>query len=280
MTDAPHTRTTPDSALQPLAPGELIRIGNDMLTVDIAPAAGGRIAQITHDGREWLVGHDDAHAAMIAWGCYPMLPWAGRIRHGRFQFGGRDYSLPPNLGEHAIHGVGFGMPWQVERHSSLCVELALQLPHDTRWPFGGMAHHRIEVEAPERLKMQLRLTAGENAMPVTIGWHPWFRKPDRFQFSPDRVYPRDAEGIATLPLGAPPPQPWDDSFINDTPIHLHRGGRMLQLTSSCNHWVVFDAPAHATCVEPQSGPPDAFNIAPVRLQDGQSCTAWYVLEWS
>lgn len=269
-----------DSAQQTLAPGDLIRVGNDMLTVEIAPAAGGRIAQITCDGSKWLVEHNDEHAAMIAWGCYPMLPWAGRLRHGCFQFQGREYTLLPNLGEHAIHGVGLGMPWHVEQHAPRCVELSLQLPRDARWPFGGYARHRIEVGADRRLRMQLQVTAGEQAMPVVIGWHPWFRKPDTLRFSPDRVYPRDAEGIATLPLDAPPPRPWDDCFINDTPIDLQRGDQTLQLTSSCNHWVVFDALEHATCIEPQSGPPDAFNIAPLCLEAGQTCAAWYVMEWS
>lgn len=280
MTGEPHRHATSDGALQPLAPGELTRIGRGALTVDIASRAGGRIAQITHEGTDWLVGHADDHAAMIAWGCYPMVPWAGRVRHGRFAFRGQDCRLPPNLGEHAIHGVGFGMPWTVERKSPVCAELSLQLPEDARWPFGGTVRHRIEVETPGRLKMELSVTADTHAMPVMLGWHPWFRKPDWIRFSPEKMYPRDAEGMATLPLIPPSPGPWDDCFVNDRPVDIHRAGRMLQLTSNCRHWVVYDAAVHATCVEPQSGPPDAFNLAPVDLEMGQSCTVWFSLEWS
>jgi aldose 1-epimerase len=36
----------------------------------------------------------------------------------------------------------------------------------------------------------------------------------------------------------------------------------VRVESECDHWVVFDVPAEATCVEPQSGPPDAFNLTP------------------
>jgi aldose 1-epimerase len=269
-----------DDALHPLAPGPLIRIAHGDLAVDIAPAAGGRIAQIAFEQHEWLVGYDERNQAMIAWGSYPMLPWAGRIRHGRFAFDGHSYQLPLNLGEHAIHGVGFGMPWMIDEQSVTHAVLSLQLPEDERWPFGGTAHQRIEV-SHRQLRMTLTLTAGRHPMPATIGWHPWYRKPGQLSFHPSHYYPRDHQGIAHFPLAAPPSGPWDDCFINDQPVVLHSHGQHLRLTSDCNHWVVYDETAHATCVEPQSGPPDAFNLAPaLRVPAGSSISAWYLLEWA
>lgn len=269
-----------DAAQRPLAPGPLLRIGNEALTVDVAPQAGGRIAQIARDGVEWLVGHGDDNAAAIAWGCYPMLPWAGRIRRGEFAFQGQRYRIPPNLGAHAVHGVGFVLRWRVEAQSPAHVELSLQLPADESWPFGGAARQRIEVEGGA-LKLKLSLIAGDRAMPKPVlGWHPWFRKPVRLEFAPKAVYPRDAEGIATLPLAAPPPGPWDDCFVNDGPVILHREDQRLCLTSGCDHWVVYDQPAHATCIEPQSGPPDAFNLELMVLEAGQGVSAWFRFDWS
>lgn len=272
-----HREVPPDTALAPTAHGPLIGIACGTLAVDIAPAAGGRIAQIRRDGVEHLVGHDDA-PAMITWGSYPMVPWAGRIRRGRFDFQGRAYRLPINLGEHAIHGVGFAMPWQVDAHSSRHAELSLPLPQDERWPFGGVARQRFEV-GDDRLEMTLSVTAGAQAMPVSLGWHPWFCKPDRIEFAPTAYYPRDDDGMATLALAPPPPGPWDDCFINDAPVLIHRAGQRIRLTSDCTHWVVYDEPDHATCIEPQSGPPDAFNLAPVTLSPGESLQAWFLMEW-
>lgn len=265
-------------AMAPLAPGPLIRIGHRTLRVDIAPQAGGRIAQIARDGVDHLVGHGEGTAAMIAWGSYPMVPWAGRIRHGRFVFDGADHRLSANLGGHAIHGLGFGLPWRVEAHAATHAELSLALPEDARWPFGGTARQRIEVDE-DRLRMTLEVQAGEQAMPAAIGWHPWFRKPDAVEFAPEAVYPRDAEGIAVRPLAPPPPGPWDDCFVNERPVVLRYGATRLRLTSDCTHWVVYDETAHATCVEPQTGPPDAFNLAPAVLRPGQALRAWYLLEW-
>ena len=264
--------------MAPLAPGPLITITHGVLRVTIAPQAGGRIAQIQHDGVDHLIGYDKNTAAMIAWGSYPMVPWAGRIRHGRFEFRGHAYQLPLNLAPHAIHGVAFALPWSVQKHEAGVVELALALPEDESWPFGGTAHQRI-VAGDDRLEMTLSVRAGQSAMPVVVGWHPWFRKPERFHFSPSRIYPRDDEGIATLPLADPPPGPWDDCFINHDVVTLQLAGQRLRLSSDCLHWVVYDATTFATCIEPQSGPPDAFNLEPTMVSPGASFQRQFLIEW-
>ncbi len=269
-----------DLALQPLAPGPLLRIGNARLRVDVAPQAGGRIAQVAFDGMDWLSSHRGDNAAAIAWGSYPMLPWSGRVRHGKFAFDGIERQLPPGLGGHAIHGIGYIAPWRIDAHSDTHLALSLPLPEDERWPFGGTAQQRIEVRG-DALHLALSVTAGERAMPQpVIGWHPWFLKPERLDFHPRGMYPRDAEGIAVLPLSAPTPEPWDDCFVNHDAALLERGGQTLRLSSGCEHWVVYDAPAATTCVEPQSGPPDAFNLLPsLRLEPRQTHAAWFTLEW-
>lgn len=270
----------PDGAERPLPPGPLLRIGHGGLQLEVAPEAGGRIAQIRVDGEPWLVGPDDGHPGAIAWGCYPMLPWAGRIRDGAFAFRGRRHRLPANLGPHAIHGVGFVLRWRIEAHADDRVELALALPRDARWPFGGQARQAIEARR-DGLHLRLSLQADDRDMPQPVlGWHPWFRKPDRLDFRPERVYPRDAQGIAALPTQAPPAGPWDDCFVSHEPVVLERGGRRLRLASGCDHWVVYDQPAHATCVEPQSGPPDVFNLAPATLASGQALEVWFHLDWT
>jgi hypothetical protein len=114
--------------MAPLAPGPLSVISHGALRVTIAAQAGGRIAQIEHGGvRSPESATARQPAAMIAWGCYPMVPWAGRIRRGRFEFGGREYQLPLNLDPHAIHGLGFAMPWSVSRHETSIAELTLRV---------------------------------------------------------------------------------------------------------------------------------------------------------
>lgn len=268
-----------DDALAPLPAGELHWLRCGELEVALAAGAGGRVAHLRYQGVEWLVDAQAGGAAAIAWGCYPMVPWAGRIRHGTFRFDGRPHRLPLNFDGHAIHGLGFSRPWQIDRLDAAAARLALALPHDGYWPFGGIAMLELQLEA-HALQMRLSVQAGEQAMPAVLGWHPWFRKPDGLLFTPRAMYPQDGEGIATLPCVAPTTGPWDDCFIADSDITLIRGGQRLRLRSDHDHWVVYDGTPHATCVEPQSGPPDGFTLAPHRLEPGQRLALTFDLAWA
>ena len=267
-----------DDAQAPLPAGHLHWLRAGRLEVALAPEAGGRIARIRYDGVDWLVDEQQGGAATIAWGCYPMVPWAGRIRHGRFNFDGRAYALPTNFGEHAIHGVGFALPWQIDSIAADSATLSLKLPEDNYWPFGGKATQVIQL-TPHSLELRLAVQAGAQPMPAILGWHPWFRKPDQLLFEPDAMYPRDGEGIARLPLVSASPGPWDDCFINQKDVALLYGGQRLTLRANTDHWVVYDAAPNATCVEPQTGPPDGFNLSPKRLAAGQHQTLGFEMTW-
>lgn len=267
-----------EDALAPMPAGRLHWLRAGALEVALAPEAGGRIAHIRHDGAEWLIGPDDGWPAAIAWGCYPMVPWAGRIRGGRFVFDGRTLALPTNFGGHAIHGVGFLRPWRIDRLEPDAAMVSLALPEDDHWPFGGVATQAVEVR-PNLLRLQLTVQAGTHAMPAVLGWHPWFRKPDQLTFQPEAMYPRDAEGITMLPQVTPTPGPWDDCFVAEGDVMLERGGQRLLLRADTRHWVIYDGAGHATCVEPQTGPPDGFNLAPDILAPGQRLVLTFELEW-
>jgi len=267
-----------DDALAPMPPGPLHWLRAGRLEVALAPEAGGRIAQIRYDGMDWLIGPDDGVPATIAWGCYPMVPWAGRVRGGRFDFDGSPHALPVNFGGHAIHGVGFSRPWRIATLDADSATLSLALPRNAYWPFGGAATQSVRLLG-DRLHLELAVQAGDQAMPVVLGWHPWFRKPARLEFTPTAMYPRDGQGIATLPCVASVPGPWDDCFIAGGEIALTRAGQRLRLMADTDHWVVYDAAAHATCVEPQTGPPDAFTLAPRVLQPGQRLSLSFGLAW-
>lgn len=268
-----------DDATAPLPAGRVHWLRAGSLDVALAPEAGGRIAQIRYDGVKWLVDEQQAGATAIGWGCYPMVPWAGRIRRGRFDFEGAAYTLPINFHGHAIHGVGFTRAWQIERLVSDSATLSLALPQDGYWPFGGVATQTIKL-ASDRLHLSLAVQAGDRPLPAVLGWHPWFRKPDNLQFAPTLQYPQDGEGIAVLPCVAPANGPWDDCFIAMDEAVLERGGQRLRLRADTDHWVVYDAAAHATCVEPQTGPPDGFTLAPNRLEPGQRLELNFELVWT
>ena len=245
--------------------------------VEVDPAAGGRIAQITVGDTPLLVGRDGAGGDPLAWGAYPMVPWAGRIRDGRFEFRGVTYELPRNHEGHAMHGVGYTSTWTVTSHTATRIDLRLDLPTDATWPFGGIVLQAFEV-GDRAVTGAMSVTAIDRAFPVSLGWHPWFRKPSRLDFAPTAMYRRDDDHIAVDELVDVPPGPWDDCFVNVEPIGMTIGGVDLTFTSPCTDWVVYDQPAHATCVEPQTGPPDAFTIRLVTVEPRTTVTTSFLLE--
>lgn len=251
----------------------VVMLHSDDATARLAPSAGGRLAQLTVRGRPVLVDGDQASHPM-GWGSFPMAPWAGRIRHGRFTFDGAVRDLPINLAPHAIHGTTFERPWTLRHHDGTSAVLDIELG----WSFGGRATQSFRL-ADRSLVMELAVHAEQAAMPAEIGWHPWFVKPDRVGFHPTARYERDHEGIAIDRLVEPGTGPFDDCFVNTEPVVVEIGGTTLTLTSDCDHWVLYDEPEHATCVEPQSGPPDAFTLRPRRLEPGETLRRRFSITW-
>ncbi len=229
--------------------------------VTVCPDDGGRIGSVRVGDRELLVVDDPG--GPVRWGCYPMAPWAGRIRRGRFTFAGREHQLPLGMPPHAIHGVVYDRPWQVVDPTTIEIEL------DGRWPFRGRVEQRFALDE-DGLAVTMTLDADE-PMPGMVGWHPWFRRtlspggsPVALAFEASQMLLRDAEGIPTGERVTPTAQPWDDAFtgVAVPPVLEWPGQLRLELSSTCPWWVVYTEPQHAICVEPQSGPPDAPNGAP------------------
>ena len=220
---------------------------------------------------------DDERNDRMLWGSYPMVPWVGRIRNGCFRFDDVDYQMPINLPPHAIHGTAFTAPWTIEAQSDRRATLSFDL--GPPWPFGGRASQTIEL-AQDHIDCALAVTAGDRAMPAQLGWHPWFVKPPSATIRMRRMYVRDEVGIPTGDLVPTPPGPWDDCFVEPmSPIELHFDQLTVTVSSDCDHWVVYDQPAHATCVEPQTGPPDGPNLAPVRLEPGETLSRSMRIAW-
>ena len=268
-----------------------------LVTATIDLAAGARIRQITvadeADTVDLLAAADEHDPFSTGWGSFPMAPWAGRLRNGRFRFFGRDVGVdlnhadgtgtgggpihPPraaptgpiggdDLRRHAIHGTTFARRWDIVDATADSVEVTCRLEGSLGWGFPGVARQVITV-SPDRIDLALSVEADDGAVfPAAVGWHPWFTKPDRLVAHPVAMFEQDEIGLPTGRLIAPTDPPWDDCFVNHAPVELHYERRLATVvtvsSSDCDHWVLYDKPAHATCVEPQSGPPDALNLRP------------------
>ncbi len=256
----------------------MISLTSATCRLELSPADGGRWSSLVIHGRELIV-RGTCDDPPTSWGNYPLVPFGGRIRRGRFDFEGETIRLPADFDGHAIHGTGYLKPWQVDELTDRRVVVSCDLGDETRWPFGGTSTQTWEL-SDDRLLGELSVTAGERAMPAQVGWHPWFVKPDTLGFEAGAMYRRDDDYIAVDELVPVPPGPWDDCFAQVTqPVILEWPEVRLELRSDCDDWVVYDQPNHATCVEPMSGPPDAFTLRPIVVQPGESLQRWFELRW-
>ena len=154
---------------------------------------GGRLASLCIDGTEVLVTE---RSGDTQWGCYPMIPWAGHVRNGRFVSEGRTHQLPLNLPPHALHGTVFGAQWS--RHE----DGTLRCPLGPSWPWPGDARSVVSLEA-DRLTWRVEVHARDSTFPAVVGWHPWFLRKladdsvGSLSFEPRAMLSRDAAGIPT-----------------------------------------------------------------------------------
>jgi aldose 1-epimerase len=281
--DEPEVDTRPDDLETPL------RLDAPDAHVVVDLVHGGRLASLVIDGHEILVTEGFGR---MAWGSFPMAPFAGRVRDGQFTFQGRRHQLPIELPPHAIHGTVMDRAWHRLDEGSIATELGPD------WPFGGRAVQRFELREG-RLAFRLELHADE-PMPASMGWHPWFRRrlaaieaapanatpmseaaPVELDFEAGSMYVRDPVGITTLERTTPAPGPWDDCFtdLRRPPVLRWPGVLELMVDSDCRDWVVYTIPTEAICVEPQTAPPDALNLEPAIVEPGRPLVAEMVWTW-
>jgi galactose mutarotase-like enzyme len=135
--------------------------------------------------------------------------------------------------------------------------------------------------------MRLEVHSDKASFPASIGWHPWFRRElargDALavELEANLIYVTDDDGIPTGETRKPGAGPFDDCFADllRDPILRWPGALELRLSSTLDHWVVFDHPDHAICVEPLSGPPDALNLAPYLVEPGKSLVGEFRFDW-
>jgi aldose 1-epimerase len=263
------------------------------VSLEVSPADGGRVAGLVVDGWDVLVRPPRRE---IGWGSYAMVPWAGRLQDALLRWRDGEWAFPATMPPHAIHGLLLWQPWRVIGGGDGGRELELGADLGEPWPFGGRAVHRLTLDA-DRLTMTLEVHATREAMPVIVGWHPWFRR--RLRHADGRessevevlvaagtMLEVDPPGIPTGRLLPPSAGPWDDTFVGLRADPVVRWPGTLEVTvasPAATHWVVYTEEAAGVCVEPQTGPPNGLNRAvaggPRVLEPGETLTADATIAW-
>ena len=244
-------------------------IKSDDLEVTVCPEDGARITSLKHKGVELLRQYNPDRKA-FQYGCFPMVPFVGRVRNGTITFVGKDHFLYQNKGPNAMHGMAHFDPWHLDECSANCINMSLKV--GAPWPWDCKVLQKICINK-NVLTLSLCILSDTDTFPVDAGWHPWFLKdPDNTGASQLKVdFKADSmEEIADeLPTGKllkPTAGPWDDCFnFNNhkaSAVLTYGDKRTISMTSNCPALVVFDKQPDATCVNPMTGVPNGVNTAP------------------
>jgi aldose 1-epimerase len=251
----------------------------------IDPAEGGRIVSLVIAGVERILPKARARAREPAlyWGCYPMVPWAGRLSHGRIPTKDGEVRLEPNLPPSAIHGLGFDKSWEIVERSETAVTMMCEL-RGLGWPFGGRALQTLRLGG-KGLELELEVGGYTKAGPAGLGWHPWFTRPPRADLElcvdASEVLVLDADQVPTgevrrvtpsEDLRSGPPvgdRRLDHVYVRTKGPALVRWPDLelrIEYDTSLQTVVVHTAP-EGICVEPQTMWPNAPLLAAAGVRD-------------
>jgi len=282
----------------PVVSDEITLVADDGSQLRVDPL-GGRLTSLQIAGHEVLAGATTGQGdpdltvpESFRGGCFPMAPYAGRVRRGELRIGEGVLHLPITAPPHAIHGLVLDVPWMVVAQTMRSVELAVSIPEP--WPWRATVRQLIDIR-DGGVDITLTVTrdsqvddAGNELMPAWIGLHPWFRRqleggagPVRIDLPFKHMQRRDAEGIATGELIDPGVGPWDDCFEGEGMVTLAwPDGPTMTLSADTEVWVVFTERANEVCVEPQTAPPDALALNRAALLDvGETCSLTFAMRW-
>jgi aldose 1-epimerase len=158
---------------------ETLTLTRGAARLDILPQVGGSIGTWQVSGQEMLRTASEAGIAArdpYATAGFPLVPYSNRIGRGRFEWGGKLMTLARNFPPepHAIHGVGFERPWQVQARDGDSAVLRLTHRPDAGWPWAFDARQRITLTDDLLILEFEAVNLETQPVPLAFGFHPYF----------------------------------------------------------------------------------------------------------
>ncbi len=243
----------------------------------LRPGLGGAIASLTLGGLDILRPTRAGETDPLQAACFPLLPYANRIDHGRFAFQGRTVQMAPTprFEPHGLHGAGWLAPWDLAFDGDVAVMTYEYAAGDWPWSFRG--EQRFDL-TPEGLTVTLSLTNTDTtAMPAGLGLHPYFvRRPGiGLSFNSTGVWLADETQLPVKHAAPDALFDWRDGpQVDDAPFvdNAYSGWDGVATVSDPLATIRLSASANATgvhvfaprgedffCVEPVTHRPNAIN---------------------
>lgn len=148
--------------------GQPILLEKGHLRLQVFPRDGARITSLQAFGFEVLRQWEPQRKA-FQYGCFPMVPWAGRLGDATLTMGEKQYALPANKPPHALHGMACYSSWEIVEHKA--DTLKLRMPLGAPWPWQGEVLQTLTLE-DDALILRLEIHTMSETFPASAGWHP------------------------------------------------------------------------------------------------------------
>ncbi|MCJ2187207.1 aldose 1-epimerase [Novosphingobium beihaiensis] len=266
-----------------------MRIAAGDWQLDLDPHRGGMIRALTRQGRDILRPMPEGSTEPFESACFPLAPYVNRIAHGRFAWDGTAYTLAPNHeGQaHPLHGTAWLGAWDIEADDAHSVTQVHHHKAGTGWDWPFTLRQALSL-SPDGLEARLELhNTGSRAMPVGLGFHPWFARSavTAIAFEAEAVWLADADMLPTQTAPADALGDWSRGAGLERPDlvdHCYAGWGGALRISRTDGDVLLEGDAAPFlhlyvppgedffCAEPQSTMPDAVNrMPPAPLSPGE-----------
>jgi len=198
--------------------------------VTLDAAHGGAIREFSWRDRPILrAAAAGQQADPFSMACFPLVPYANRIAHGRFHFDGREIQLQRNWDQdpHPLHGQGWRSAWTIGQTSAASAVMSFEGGGDD-WPWRYRAIQEFAV-LPDGLEVRLSVeNRAAHDMPAMLGLHPYFPNPQAatLEARARTLWLSDAQALPVQPVSTPPEWSFDPP----------RGVARVALDHCFDHW--------------------------------------------
>lgn len=261
--------------------GQTLQISSSCETTqaNISLSNGGSLERLVMGNEEIITNlshlpYNQTYASSV------LFPFANRIKDGKYDFMGENYSLECNekAGNNALHGLVYNKKFDVvEQHcdsKSALVRLSYcekELHQGFPFLFTIDLIYKISLNT---MTLEVEITNTDGLpFPFTLGWHPYFRMNDTqnsLEFNSTQKLASDERNITTGITVLKTPNPLyinnmslDDAFVlENTKVAFETQRYRANLTvSEESKYLQLYTPKHdnAIAIEPMTGVSDSFN---------------------
>ncbi len=255
---------------------------------------GANLNSFVFDGFDYIRGHrtpDELESHATRAGCAVLIPFANRVKGGRYAFQGRSFQLPINevARGNALHGFLTEREWKIkavyegsdylfgEKGASRAprrgagVVFSYDFACDTGYPFKFSSEVEYSV-SNEGLWVRLTVTnTGKSEMPVTMGTHPYYLVDGKLEdWTLEGKSKGRCKAVDLIPTGELEDvsfsgkigsRAFDECYLADGDVKLYGKKRGIRIKLNENPYVqIYTPPSRdSIAIEPMTAIGDAFN---------------------